>query len=312
MMAEAQDDDDEVFVYMGGNQQVPHRVRRAKIHQFVKIVRKRAFQNRTSLLSVELHDGVEIIEEAAFSCCQSLSCIKLPGVKIVKEYAFWCCDGLADVEFGDNLQTIEQHAFNSCTALRSIRIPSVRTIGESAFTNCSELNDVELGEELRTLEKCALSRCPKLTRIALPLKGNMLRGGVFIFCPLTTIDLVGGIHQTVASLHMESWRDEMLGEINLINQTLPTITSGKTEAIQQWMESVISRLDNYKAEHKAILKEATTLLELALWKANLSDNNGREGEREGVRTVERARKEMPVTSGADVVIKNVVPFLKLE
>eukprot|EP00986_Skeletonema_menzelii_P009417 scaffold4281_cov167-Skeletonema_menzelii.AAC.4 len=107
----------------------------------------------------------------------------------------------------------------------------------------------------------------------------------------------------------------MNDEINRINQVLPTIRTGdKTPAIRQWMRSVIGRLDHYKAEHHRLLKEATTLLELALWKANLADNEGREGE--GVRTkgevtMKRVREEARVTSGADVVIKNVLPFLAL-
>ena len=65
-------DDDEVFVYMGGDQQVPDGVRRARIHKSVKIVRARAFQNRQNLISVEFHDGIEIIEEEAFRGCYSL------------------------------------------------------------------------------------------------------------------------------------------------------------------------------------------------------------------------------------------------
>eukprot|EP00986_Skeletonema_menzelii_P001715 scaffold468_cov133-Skeletonema_menzelii.AAC.7 len=51
-MAEgARDDDDEIFVYMGGNQQVPDGVRRARIHKSVKIVPKRAFYNRRQSFS---------------------------------------------------------------------------------------------------------------------------------------------------------------------------------------------------------------------------------------------------------------------
>ena len=49
-------EDDEIFVYMGGNQVVPERVRRARIHEDVKIIRARAFQNREHLISVEFHD----------------------------------------------------------------------------------------------------------------------------------------------------------------------------------------------------------------------------------------------------------------
>mmetsp|Transcript_24619 Transcript_24619/g.39936 ORF Transcript_24619/g.39936 Transcript_24619/m.39936 type:complete len:156 (+) Transcript_24619:187-654(+) len=149
-----------------------------------------------------------------------------------------------------------------------------------------------------------------------PTLCTSLRGNVFACCSkLTTVDLVGGIHNTVASLHLEIWRSEMTDEINRMNQTLPTITGDKTPAIQQWMGSAFRRLDHYKTEHQKLLKEATTLLELALWKANLDDNEGGNFVREGVRTTrgskKRARKEICVTSGADVVIKNVLPFLAL-
>ena len=148
-----------------------------------------------------------------------------------------------------------------------------------------------------------------------PTLCTSLRGNVFACCSkLTTVDVVGGIHNTVASLNMEIWRNEMTDEINRINQVLPTITGEETRAIQRWMRSVIDRLDRYKTEHKRVLKEATTLLELALWKAKLFDKGGVEGEE--VRTTmgsrKRARKEVRVTSGASIVIKNVLPFLALK
>ena len=64
------------------------------------------------------------------------------------------------------------------------------------------------------------------------------------------------------------------------------------------------------------MTEATTLLELALWKANLDNNEGGVVEREGVRTTrgqrKRARKEISITSGASIVIKNVLPYLELK
>ena len=320
-MAEAHGDDDEIFVYMGGNQQVPRHIRRARIHKSVKIVRARAFICRYELISVEFHDGVEIIEEDAFGDCWLLkSPIKLLGVKIIKARAFWGCRSMAGVEFGDKLQTIEHQSFSYCATLKKIRIPSVRFIREYAFSHCEELSDVECSEALEIIQRYVFQCCAKLERIALPLKGWMIFVHAFHCCPkLETVDLVGGIHQTVASLHLVSWRSEMTGKINRINQTLPTTDAqikDKSAEIHFWMRSVISRLDHYKAEHKALLKEATTLLELALWKANLRDNNGREGEREGVRTTrgsrKRARKEVCVTSGADVVIKNVLPFLQLD
>ena len=318
MMAEARDDDDDIFVYMGGNQQVPDEVRRARIHISVKIVRARAFIGRRYLIYVEFHDGVEIIEEYAFSHCQSLrGAIKLLGVRIIQAAAFNYCSSLTGVEFGDKLETIGGCAFIDCASLRSIRIPSIRTIENYAFTRCDALSDVELGEGLCILHTRAFADCSNLKLIALPWQVDIIRHDVFDGCvKLETVDLVGEIHQTVACLHMESWRNEMNNEINRINQTLPTFTAWhKTGAIQRWIGTIIQRLNHYKTEHKAVVKEATTLLELALWKANLSNNEGGELEREGHRTRgqrKRAKKEICVTSGASIVIKNVLPFLQLD
>eukprot|EP00986_Skeletonema_menzelii_P003534 scaffold1104_cov187-Skeletonema_menzelii.AAC.1 len=250
-MAEEARDYDEIFIYMGGDQRVPDGVVRARIHKSVKIVPRRAFYNRRQLIYVEFHDDIEIIEERAFNYCISLRSIKLLGVRIIKKWAFQDCRGLTDFEFGDKLETIEHYAFNSCRALKKIKMPSVRTIEEGAFYYCEELSDVECGEELETLQEGAFNYCPKLKRIALPLKDNMIGDYVFGDCPmLTTVDLVGGIHNTVASLHMESWRNEMMDEINRINKTPPTLERGKTPEIQQWMGSASHRLDHYKTEHQ--------------------------------------------------------------
>jgi len=317
-MAEARDDDDgEIFVYTGGDQQVPRHVRRVRIHKSVKIIPRVAFQNCRYLIYVEFHDEIEIIEEYAFHCCSSLrGCIKLLGVKIIKEKAFNECSALTGVEFGDVLETIKFSAFRGCKLFTSIKMLSVRTIGTHVFANCDELYHVEFGEALRTLDIFAFLCCSKLNRIALPLSCTV-RFRAFYKCPnLKIVDLVGGVQNTVTSLHMESWGNELNNNIDRINQTLRVVgNEGKTEAIQQWMETVIRQLNHYKTEHKALMKEATTLLELALWKANLDDNEGGKLASEGVRTQgggrKRARTESYVTSGADVVIKNVLPFLQL-
>ena len=316
---EALGDGDEIFVYMGGAQRVPDLVRRARIHISVKIIRRGAFLHRTNLISVEFHDGIEIIEEGAFLWCISLrGSIKLLDIRIIKAEAFYNCKGLTDVEFGNKLETIERCAFYKCISLRNITMPQVRTIGGYAFYECGELTELDLPEGLETVGYGAFQYCESVRRIALPLKDDMIENRVFHNCPnLTTVDLVGGIHNTVSSLHHESWRNEMKGEINRINQDLPnTDAEPNTQVIRRWMSAVIRQLDHYKAEHYKALKEATTLLELALWKANLDDNEGGVVEREGVRTTrgqrKRARKEISITSGASIVIKNVLPFLELK
>ena len=85
-------DDDEIFIYMGGDQQVPWRVRRAKIHEDVKIIRSYSFADHKSLIYVEFHDDIEIIEEKDFF----LRIAKLRGVKIIGAWAF-CGAGLTGI-----------------------------------------------------------------------------------------------------------------------------------------------------------------------------------------------------------------------
>jgi hypothetical protein len=110
----------------------------------------------------------------------------------------------------------------------------------------------------------------------------------------------------------------MFEEINSINQTLPNIGRfDKTQAIQHWITRVFSRMDYDKTDHKMLLKEAMTLLELALWKAKLLNEAGEEKckvdkvTKKAKIDAEAARKEHRVTCGASTVIKNVLPFLAL-
>eukprot|EP00577_Skeletonema_sp_RCC1716_P020551 CAMPEP_0113414348 /NCGR_PEP_ID=MMETSP0013_2-20120614/23962_1 /TAXON_ID=2843 ORGANISM="Skeletonema costatum, Strain 1716" /NCGR_SAMPLE_ID=MMETSP0013_2 /ASSEMBLY_ACC=CAM_ASM_000158 /LENGTH=293 /DNA_ID=CAMNT_0000301185 /DNA_START=1 /DNA_END=879 /DNA_ORIENTATION=- /assembly_acc=CAM_ASM_000158 len=266
---------DEIFVYTGGDQVVPRNVRRVRIDKSVKIIPREAFFHRQHLIYVEFHDGIERIKKRAFEGCELLRSVKLLGVKVVEEGAFAYCRGLIDVEFGVELETLGTSALLNCTSLRNITMPSVTIIGigYGAFSNCRQLTDLDLPEGLETIEEYAFNNCHRLRRIALPPKDDMIEGNVFYFCPqLTTVDLVGGIHKTAASLHLESWRSEMKDEINRINQVLPNTTSSqKTAEIRQWMESVTYRMSHYKGEHIRLLKEATTLLELALWKAKIDE-----------------------------------------
>ena len=114
--------------------------------------------------------------------------------------------------------------------------------------------------------------------------------------------------------------------VQSINQILPNAPVGrygnfgdngeKAQVIIAWIRSVLQKISQYKAEHQRLLNEAATLLELAIWKANLDDTDGDRIVSEGVRTtrgsVKRARRELCVTSGASIVIKNVLTFLELK
>ena len=108
----------------------------------------------------------------------------------------------------------------------------------------------------------------------------------------------------------------MISEINRMNQILPTTPEDeKTEEIRQWINSVMDKLDHYKSKHYRYVTEGITLLELALWKANLgeSEEYAAEGKTKKVNVdVDNSRKDKRMTCGADIVINNALPFLQLE
>jgi hypothetical protein len=240
----------------------------------------------------------------------------LPGVRVIEEAAFWHSEALADVEFGDKLETIGNDAFSG-TKLTSIKLPKVRVIGGGAFLGCEQLTEVKLSEDLETIEDRAFAYCPRLRRITIPLQYTLLDEGVFDECrDLSQVELIGGIHKTISSLLLNSWRNEMNDEIDSINRVLPRYV--KTVTIRQWMGSVLQRIEHYKAEHFIALKEFTTLLELALWKAKIDESQDERSlgsdqpAKKPKMNMKAVRQEQRITSGASIVIKNVLPFLKLE
>ena len=328
------ENDGDIFIYRGGR--APWYVTHVLIDESINEIEANAFSDCERLVQVDTHDGISKVGEYAFRWCESLRSINLKSVVEIDLTAFIYCYNLESVEFGDRIETIGNQAFAECTSLKRLKLPSIITIDRGVFRACTCLTDVEFSERLETIGINAFYGCDdinfgdgsestemRLQRIAIPLKRDL-----FEFCDrfrkynqfdgceqLKTVDLVGLTHtQIIASLHMESWRNEMIEEINGINQVLPnTHADEKSGVIVQWMDSVIDKMDHYKAEHCRHVKEGITLLELALWKFKLGEKEetAAEGKRKKAK-VESARKEGRITCGADMVIKNVLPFLQLE
>ena len=319
-MADHADDggDGDIFVYRGGR--APQHITHVLIDRSLDEIEDSAFYNCRNLLQVDTHDGIRKIGKEAFYGCLSLPRINLKSAVEIG-YGAFNCENLESIEFGDRLETIGEFAFVGHCSLEHLKLPSIIAIGPAAFYNCEALIDIELSERLETIERGAFHGCERLQRIAVPLKRDLFEYddndeeyNQFYDCAqLTTVDLVGGIHKTVASLHMESWRTEMIAEINRINEVLPTIpVFRKANAIRQWMEVVIDKMDHCKAEHYRYVREGISLLELAIWKAKLGEKEDHSEEGTPRRTVKAARRNKRITCGADMVIKNVLPFLKLE
>jgi len=197
------------------------------------------------------------------------------------------------VEFG-KLEIIGEGAFYKCTSLRIINLPSAWIVKESAFESCGALVDVKFGRKLKRIVERAFINCESLEGITIPLKrGLIIDDGAFQGCGcLEHIHLIeGDLHETIAALHMEEWRNGMDDEIDSINETLPDTDAGwgddyggnlgqKALMIRGWIRSLIVEINYYITEHRRLLDEdVATTLELIL--------------------------------PAEIVMNNVLPFLEL-
>jgi hypothetical protein len=248
---------------------VPADATHVTVHESVKVIPSRAFYWHRNIEEFQCHDGVETIEEWAFYLCPSLRRVKMPGVKIIEIRAFSDCDALEDVECG-KLERIGWGAFYSCSSLRSINLPSVKIVEELAFDSCTGLTDVNFGDKLESIGGQAFYCCVSLERIAIPLNHRIIAADdIFTECRnLKHVDLVGGVLETIAALHLEDWRNDMNAAIDDINQILPKTYAGryyhnddydvgyKTRAVREWMRSVRHKLDDYKDQHRAATRRA--------------------------------------------------------
>jgi len=352
-VTEMYEEQDEVFVYTGVDQVLPGGIRRVRIDESVDIISEQRFYgslSKNDIVSVQFHDGLRKIEKQAFLGCRALRRIRTPPNVEICEAAFAHCPGMLCAAFGEGTKIgniafakcsglflveigagteIGDGAFMDCENLKFVRIPDATKIGTAAFRICTDLVRVELGN-IRTIKSYAFMGCTSLEYVKMPLIWNEDNShdassyGVFDGCVgLTTVELTDDIIETVSSLGLESWRNDMNILINTINISLPDIPADeKTATIKAWMIQVQERLAGYRSEHLNLLKEASTAIELAAWKIKIDEKNTASSSGTALCDkplakkvkvdMESFRKECRVNCGASVIIENVLPFLKLK
>ena len=266
MMAAEGDNNFMRYVYRGEEDEI---IPLGATHIFVgddsTVILRRAFYEHPNIVEVICHENVERIERSAFYGCPNLRRLIMPGVKEVGDAAFYRCDELEDVECG-KLEIIKQGAFCDCKSLWSISLPSARIVAGFAFHYA--LTELKFGSKLERMNDSAIGGCFALERITIPLKD------------VRYVDLVDGavLHETVAALQLEEWKNDMNGEIDSINQILPNARVGgwdydadehrgsgeKARVVRTWIRTVLQKIVRYKAEHERLLNEAATQLQLVL------------------------------------------------
>ena len=206
-----EEDDGDIFIYRGGRAQHDVTITHVLIDKSADEIEDNAFYGCRNLVQVDTHDGLRRVGMNAFRDCESLRRINLKSAVEIDAWAFDNCENLESVEFGDRLEIIGHSAFGHC-ALKHLKLPSIITVGVDAFYDCECLTDIELSERLESIGSEAFWNCERLQRIAVPLKRDLFvydddEDGYTQFdecVQLASVDIVGGIHETIASLHMES------------------------------------------------------------------------------------------------------------
>ena len=103
-----------------------------------------AFEGCSSLNSVTIAEGCEVINTKAFYGCSALAKINIPSsVKRIEEQAFADCSNLAEITLNEGLTYIGGWAFGALQKLKSITIPStVEDMGTASFYNCRQLTKI--------------------------------------------------------------------------------------------------------------------------------------------------------------------------
>ena len=156
----------------------------------------RAFYHCSSLTSIEIPNSVTSIGNHAFLECTSLTSIEIPNsVTSIGNYAFYGCSSLTSIEIPNSVTYIGNYAFYGCSKLTSIEIPNgVTKIAYSAFSGCSSLTSIKIPNSVTYIENDAFSGCSSLISIEIPNSVTSIGDSAFKGCTdLTDIEIPNSV-----------------------------------------------------------------------------------------------------------------------
>lgn len=154
-----------------------------------------AFSYCSTLKTVKIQNGVNVIGEDAFESCENLLSVELPdSVWSIKKEAFWYCEKLNSINLPSNLKTITDSMLLQCESLEQITIPdSVTKIEGSAFYDCSSLKSIKIPEGVTEIPFQTFYKCSSLKSVVIPSGVNYLGPHSFGDCAaLKSVTVLNG------------------------------------------------------------------------------------------------------------------------
>ncbi len=142
------------------------------------------FLGDPAIKSITVPDGIEIINEYAFSHAENLEEIILPhSLFKIEDSAFIRCDSLKSLTIPDSVSHIGVAAFCACSSLESVTLPqSLTEIGDAAFSGCTALIEIIFPDNLNRIGEEAFSYCSNLQSVILPDSVTEIAQAAFCEC----------------------------------------------------------------------------------------------------------------------------------
>jgi len=223
------------------------------LNEGLKKIGIEVFQACQGLERIVLPSTVTRIGKGSFRDCAMLNSVVLnEGLQMIGEGVFERCRSLRSITIPSSINEINDHVFTGCSSLQSIMLPTTVTkVGDMAFRNCSQLREVGLSEETQEIGQHAFGNCPRLKMLALP-----------------------HLSMRVEAIMQDSRWEEISNKIDNImgvqrrGSKISLFKEGSTwPCYESQVDSIVAHISYPE------MKAATTLFELALWKAKIGQQS---------------------------------------
>lgn len=151
------------------------------IPESVRAIGVTAFYDNQYLKSVTLNNSMETINQSLFNYCKKLAVVRGgKNVKIVDQYAFSGCDSLRSISDITPV-TINRNAFYNCRKLESLNFSRIKSIGYESFYNCFGLKEADL-TTLTTINERSFIGCTGLKKVTFGNDITTIKSDAFRTC----------------------------------------------------------------------------------------------------------------------------------